>query len=123
MGYTQEGLCWFCGRECAAEAYCTGCKYWVCEFCGLFSPLEPHAVGAHLVGGVRARIKENKVRCKRCGQVIQSFYRHDFVTCSCGAVSVDGGLDYLKRVAADFDHIEELSTYEEAEPVLPFGGW
>lgn len=39
----------------------------------------------------------NRVGCGRCGDVITSTHRHDFVTCSCGAVSVDGGSDYHKR--------------------------
>ncbi len=43
------------------------------------------------------RIISNKVRCKKCGEIIESKNRHDFVTCKCGAVSVDGGHDYLKR--------------------------
>lgn len=36
------------------------------------------------------------VVCERCLDVIVSKHRHDFVTCSCGGVSVDGGSDYLK---------------------------
>ena len=42
-------------------------------------------------------IKVNKAKCLKCGDVIESTYRHDFVTCSCGNLSVDGGHDYLKR--------------------------
>jgi hypothetical protein len=43
------------------------------------------------------RIISNKVRCKKCGEIIESKNRHDFITCKCGAVSVDSGHDYLKR--------------------------
>ncbi len=39
----------------------------------------------------------NAARCKVCGWFIRSRNRHDFVTCSCGAVSVDGGSHYCKR--------------------------
>ena len=39
----------------------------------------------------------NKVKCIHCKDIIESRYRHDYVSCSCGAVSVDGGKDYLKR--------------------------
>ena len=38
----------------------------------------------------------NRVRCKLCGDLLHSTHRHDYVTCSCGAVSVDGGDDYCK---------------------------
>ncbi len=42
-----------------------------------------------------------KIRCLRCKTVIQSKYRHDFVSCDCpswekGKIAVDGGGDYLK---------------------------
>jgi len=40
----------------------------------------------------------NRAKCKLCGDIIESKYRHDFVTCKCGAISVDGGQDYFRRV-------------------------
>ena len=54
-------------------------------------------------------IESNKVKCRRCGDVIESKHVHDFVTCRCGAVSVDGGHDYLRRAGKQED-IEELSA-------------
>lgn len=45
-------------------------------------------------------------------RVIESTYRHDFVTCSCGRVSVDGGLDYLRRCAESTDDYTDLSELE-----------
>ena len=56
-------------------------------------------------------IKCNKAKCKKCGDVIESKHRHDFVSCNCGAISVDGGKDYLKR-SGDFDLLHEMSEYE-----------
>ena len=37
------------------------------------------------------------IRCKKCGDVIESTHRHYFKFCKCGAVAVDGGKDYLRR--------------------------
>lgn len=37
-----------------------------------------------------------KLFCKVCGDIIQSKHRHDYVTCSCGSCSIDGGTDYVK---------------------------
>lgn len=37
-----------------------------------------------------------KVKCRLCGVVIQSTYRHDFVWCKCGSIAIDGGADYTK---------------------------
>lgn len=42
-------------------------------------------------------IVQNAVTCNRCGEFIVSKHRHDFVTCHCGAISVDGGQAYLRR--------------------------
>lgn len=50
----------------------------------------------------------NTVKCLKCGDVIRSRNRHDFVECSCGNIAVDGGSWYLKRVGA-LDGYEELS--------------
>jgi hypothetical protein len=50
----------------------------------------------------------NQVKCLKCGEMIRSKNRHDCVTCSCGAISVDGGSWYLKR-SGDWNNYEELS--------------
>jgi len=42
-------------------------------------------------------IVENAGLCNKCEDHIFSKHRHDFVTCSCGAISVDGGQEYLRR--------------------------
>ena len=53
-------------------------------------------------------IVQNAVTCLACGDFIVSKHRHDFVTCTCGAVSVDGGQEYLRRVG-DFGNAVDLS--------------
>jgi hypothetical protein len=45
-------------------------------------------------------IIENRVVCHTCGEDIFSKNRHDFVTCTCGAISVDGGQAYLRRAGS-----------------------
>lgn len=39
----------------------------------------------------------NAARCLICLDVIESTHRHDFRTCTCGNVSVDGGPAYKRR--------------------------
>lgn len=58
------------------------------------------------------KIEVNAARCKLCHDTIHSYHRHDFRTCKCGAISVDGGLDYLRRVG-NLEDIEELSVMKE----------
>ena len=54
-------------------------------------------------------IKHNKAQCKLCTSVIESKHVHDFVSCKCGEIFVDGGKDYLRRGAKDFTNFTELS--------------
>lgn len=53
----------------------------------------------------------NKARCKKCNDIIESRYVHEFVTCKCGSISVDGGPEYKHRLYPSHpkdDWIEEL---------------
>lgn len=54
----------------------------------------------------KGQIVRNAARCRKCGGEIESKHRHDFVTCRCGAISVDGGKDYLRRLGTYTDVIE-----------------
>ena len=56
----------------------------------------------------------NKAKCKRCFSVIESRHRHDFVWCKCGAIAVDGGTSYIRRIGTPGD-LEELSEYTKEE--------
>lgn len=39
-----------------------------------------------------------QVMCAKCLDVIQSEHRHDFKSCKCGAIAIDGGSEYLRCV-------------------------
>lgn len=56
----------------------------------------------------------NKIKCKKCGDVIESKSVHDFKSCKCGAVAVDGGHCYLRRCGSREDW-EDLSVMDETE--------
>jgi len=60
----------------------------------------------------RAKILRNAAECRKCGDIIESTYRHDFKWCKCKAIFVDGGMDYLRRGGAPEDCID-LSRAEE----------
>ena len=59
------------------------------------------------------RIIENSAKCLKCGDKIVSKHRHDYVTCSCGNISVDGGLDYCRRSFKEMDTWIDTSIWEE----------
>lgn len=60
------------------------------------------------------RIKRNMIRCKKCGDIIESKSVHDFQMCTCGSCYVDGGHEYI-RIGGNFKDIEVLTEYEEDE--------
>lgn len=58
------------------------------------------------------KIIENKIKCKHCGDIIESTHVHDYKMCKCGKVAVDGGTYYLRRsfpTSPEVDY-EELSV-------------
>lgn len=65
-----------------------------------------------------SKIKRNAIRCIECRDEIESTHRHDFRSCRCGAVFVDGGKSYLRRghlhraTAPGVLGWDELSEYE-----------
>lgn len=61
-------------------------------------------------------IIRNSAKCLKCGEEIESKFRHDFRSCKCGALSVDGGKDYLRRVFSRKDDWVETSVMDEEEP-------
>lgn len=58
-----------------------------------------------------------KVRCLKCGDVIESKHRHDFVMCSCRSCFVDGGNDY-SRMGGNFDDMVVIDEDGNEKPVL-----
>lgn len=59
------------------------------------------------------RIIENSAKCLKCGDKIVSKHRHNYITCSCGNVSVDGGLDYCRRSFKEMDTWIDTSIWED----------
>ena len=61
-------------------------------------------------------IERNSIRCDSCGEEIESTDRHEFRACSCGAVMVDGGLSYRRRVfhsGATYTDTSVFTSWEE----------
>jgi hypothetical protein len=60
---------------------------------------------------------KNAAKCRLCGDVIESKSVHDFVSCSCGEIFVDGGLDYLRRgFTKDANNFIDRCEYEDENP-------
>lgn len=64
----------------------------------------------------------NIARCALCSDIIESTYRHHFVTCKCGEINLDGGTDYRRALAKDLKNVLELSDEEIVEwDLIPTG--
>lgn len=61
-------------------------------------------------------IIQNAAICNKCDDFIVSKHRHDFVSCKCGAISVDGGQEYLRRVGG-------LTPMENGRPAYTDLSW
>ncbi len=60
------------------------------------------------------KILKNSIQCKYCSDIIEAKMVHDFVTCSCGRCSIDGGEEYLRRPAEAGSYVD-LSVVENDE--------
>jgi len=66
-----------------------------------------------MLGDMFTKIYLNRIRCRKCGDIITSERTWDFKYCSCKTVAVDGGFEYLRRIyTVSEDEYEELSEYE-----------
>ena len=55
----------------------------------------------------------NRVLCEKCNDIVVSNSNHDFVSCHCGNISIDGGKYYLKRSWENDPNFIELSEQIE----------
>ena len=69
--------------------------------------------GLKLGGEKTMRLIRNRIKCNHCGDIIESKFTHDFKRCKCGAVAVEGGLDYTKRVYKSNDPEEDYTELSE----------
>lgn len=59
------------------------------------------------------KIIVNKIKCQKCGEIIESKSVHDFKFCQCGAVAVDGGHEYLRRCGNREDWEEQSEVADD----------
>lgn len=60
------------------------------------------------------QILANRLKCKKCNDIIESKGVHDFVWCSCRSVAVDGGKYYLKRTG-NWEDMLDLSVFAHSQ--------
>lgn len=60
-------------------------------------------------------ILRNRIQCRKCKDTIEENFNF-MKTCKCGAVSIDGGMSYLRRLG-DRANYTELSVYATPETI------
>ena len=62
----------------------------------------------------------NAAGCRKCKTTAVSQYRNDYASCKCGAISVDGGHDYIRRVGnlEDMIHLNIISSPEVSNRIM-----
>ena len=61
----------------------------------------------------------NRVQCKACGEVLISYHRHDYKTCSCkNETMADGGTAYQRYGGKDLDLVDTSLTVYLSEDHL-----
>jgi len=58
---------------------------------------------------MKTKIIRNSAKCHNCNTEIESQHRWDYVSCPCLNISVDGGLDYIRRSAKHIELYEDTS--------------
>lgn len=56
-------------------------------------------------------IVRNAIQCRKCKDIIESTYVHDFKWCKCKSVFVDGGKEY-RRIGGHLEDIIDLSVLQ-----------
>lgn len=55
----------------------------------------------------------NKVRCKKCDDIIESKHAHDLQYCKCRSIYIDGGTEY-QRYGGEIELFDfSYSKYED----------
>ena len=73
----------------------------------------------------------NRAKCKLCKEILESFHEFDYVSCTCGEISISGGQQKLEVFAKDFanfirvddsDHEIAVKVKDELEQVPSYEG-
>lgn len=59
----------------------------------------------------------NRAKCKLCGDIIESVHNHDYISCKCGEIAVDGGQQYCRCSAKSWDNF--IRVNDEGNEVIP----
>lgn len=59
---------------------------------------------------------KNRAKCKKCGDIIESYHSTDYVMCKCNAIALDGG-DGMRCFADDLGDIIRID--DDGNEIIP----
>ena len=59
----------------------------------------------------------NRAKCKLCADILESFHEHDWVTCKCGEISIDGGNHRMDCSAKNWENF--LRVDDNGNTIVP----
>ncbi len=51
----------------------------------------------------------NRAKCKLCNDIIESHHQHDYVSCSCKEIAVDGGSEAFRCLAGNWSNFLRIA--------------
>jgi len=58
------------------------------------------------------KILKNSVKCRKCGETVESFSESTFTSCKCGETKISGGFLQLIREGSNFDELSQFYLTE-----------
>jgi hypothetical protein len=58
------------------------------------------------------KILKNSVKCRKCGDIIQSCSESAFTACKCGQTKISGGFSQLIREGVEYDEMSQFFLVE-----------
>jgi len=59
----------------------------------------------------------NRAKCKLCNDIIESVHHHDYISCKCGEIAVDGGQHYCRCSAKSWENFIRID--DEGNEIIP----
>jgi hypothetical protein len=59
----------------------------------------------------------NRAKCRLCNDILESIHRHDYISCKCEEIAIDGGTAYHKCHARNWENF--IRVDDEGNEVIP----
>ena len=68
------------------------------------------------------KLIKNKWKCLKCNDIVESKHRHDYVTCKCGEMSIDGYIQLMGDLDMMQNECEYIEVWEDGDKIRCIDG-